>query len=78
MKTTNIINGLKDAGFYDVSCNGNIVKVNIGFMAKKDWQQGFASEYARFEDLKFKVMQWASLHGLIGKREGGAFLLYGE
>lgn len=79
MKTTNLLEGLKSDGFNDVQIVGKDVKVNIGFMAKKNWgKEDYATERACFEDLKFKVMNWASVHGTSCRREGGAMIVFGE
>ena len=77
MKTINLFNQLKADGFNDIQIIGKDVKVNIGFMAKKD-HGDFTSEHGKFEDLKFSLMNWASIHGTSCKREGGAMIVYGE
>lgn len=77
MKTINLFNQLKADGFNDIQIIGKDVKVNIGFMAKKNLGN-FASEYAKFEDLKLSLMNWASIHGTSCKRDGGAMIVYGE
>ena len=77
MKTINLFNQLKADGFNDIQIIGKDVKVNIGFMAKKALDN-FASEHGRFDDLKFSLMNWASIHGTSCKREGGAMIVYGE
>lgn len=77
MKTINLFNQLKADGFNDIQIIGKDVKVNIGFMAKKDLDN-FASEHGRFDDLKFSLMNCASIHGTSCKREGGAMIVYGE
>ena len=78
MKTINLFNQLKADGFNDIQIIGKDVKVNIGFIAKKIWQNDYATERACFDDLKFKVMNWASIHGTSCRREGGAMIVYGE
>lgn len=78
MKTENLFNGLKGAGFNNISIVGKDVKVNIGYIVKEIWQNDYATERAYFDDLKLKVMNWASIHGTSCKREGGAVIVYGE
>lgn len=77
MKTINLFNQLKTDGFNDIQIIGKDVKVNIGFMAKKNLSD-FASEHAKFDALKLSLMNWASIHGTSCKREGGAIIVYGE
>lgn len=77
MKLSNLKTNLVKDGFYDVEEIDGAVKVNIGFMAHKDWS-GYISERARFDDLKLRVMNWAAIHGTSCKRDGGAMIVYGE
>lgn len=77
MKAINIFTKLKEIGFNNLEMIESKIKVNIGFMAK-DFEEEYCSEYSKFQDLKFKLMNWCSIRGISCKRDGGAMIIFGE